>query len=140
MRRLAATLVALAATLAIAGCGQQDGTELPASAPAASAPTPMNEPTAATAVCEVGSGDPTAVVAMVDFAFEPTEVQGRVGEPIGWRNDGGVAHTATPDDGACTTPALAIGQTGSLVFSEAGTYPYHCDIHPTMTGTITITE
>jgi len=42
------------------------------------------------------------------------------------------------------TPLFASANLGSgasftFVFTAAGTYPYHCSIHPNMVGTITIT-
>ena len=59
---------------------------------------------------------------------------------IGWTNNDSAGHTAALDDGTCTTDTIAPGTTQALVFSVPGTYPYHCNIHPTlMKGTITIT-
>lgn len=39
-------------------------------------------------------------------------------------------------DGPRTTKMLARGATGSLVFSAAGSNPFHGKVHPNMTGTI----
>ena len=33
---------------------------------------------------------------------------------------------------------LQPGQSFTFTFAQAGTFPYHCDIHPTMTATITV--
>ena len=30
------------------------------------------------------------------------------------------------------------GETFTFTFTTAGVYPYHCTIHPTMVGTITV--
>ena len=38
-----------------------------------------------------------------------------------------------------STPAMSPnGDTYSFTFTAAGTYPYHCSIHPNMVGTIVI--
>jgi plastocyanin len=34
---------------------------------------------------------------------------------------------------------LGRGQSYSFTFTESGTFPYHCGIHPSMKGTITVT-
>jgi plastocyanin len=51
-----------------------------------------------------------------------------------------VPHRVALDDGSCEMSANIAGGGGkaSLVFSAAGTYPFHCAVHPTMKGTITI--
>jgi plastocyanin len=46
------------------------------------------------------------------------------------------SHSVTFDDG--TTSATQSQGTYSRMFSTAGTYAYHCSVHPTMTGTITV--
>ncbi len=53
-------------------------------------------------------------------------------------NSSGGPHTVTADDGAFDEE-LPDGETISVTMpSEAGEYPYHCEIHPSMTATITV--
>ena len=78
-------------------------------------------------------------VTIKNFAFSPEPVTAKVGDVIGWTNSDSIGHTATLDDGTCTTDIINNGQTQSLTFSAPGTYPYHCSVHPTqMKGTITV--
>jgi MYXO-CTERM domain-containing protein len=50
-----------------------------------------------------------------------------------------VTHTATSDTGAWTTGNIAPGGTSAAVaFPTAGTFPYHCAIHPSMAGTVIV--
>jgi len=52
-------------------------------------------------------------------------------------NNDGFRHTFTADDGTFDI-SLNAGETKSIDFSTiaAGTYTYHCKLHPSMTGTI----
>ena len=75
-----------------------------------------------------------------DFAFDPTAITAKVGQVIAFTNTGAAPHTATLDDGSCTTPNIAAGAADGLTFSAAGSYPFHCAIHTQMKGTITVTE
>lgn len=76
---------------------------------------------------------------IIDFEFDPATVSAKVGDVISWTNDGAAPHTATLDDhGACATAQLSPGQSGAISFDTAGTYPFHCSVHPTMKGTIEI--
>jgi plastocyanin len=45
----------------------------------------------------------------------------------------------TADDGSFTSDNLAPGSTFEANFSTTGDFHYHCNIHPTMTGTVTVT-
>ena len=48
-------------------------------------------------------------------------------------------HNITSDNGAFTASAnLAGNGTYSVALTAAGSYPYHCSIHPNMVGTITV--
>jgi len=63
-----------------------------------------------------------------------------VGDVVGWTNDDSAPHTVTMDDGACDTGQIAGGASGALVFNAAGTYAFHCEVHPDMAGTIEVSE
>lgn len=77
------------------------------------------------------------VVAIVDFAFEPAQVSIAAGSEVTWSHAGRAPHTVTFDDGT-DSGQLDGGDTYSRTFAQAGTYDYHCAIHPTMTGTVTV--
>jgi hypothetical protein len=55
-----------------------------------------------------------------------------------WVNSDGVEHDLESDSPLFDFD-LSPGATGSATFTAAGTYPYHCSIHPNMVGTIVIT-
>jgi hypothetical protein len=77
-------------------------------------------------------------VAISGFAFAPASVSVSVGDSVTWTNGDGVGHTATADDASFDTGTIAGGGSDSVTFSTAGTFAYHCTIHPAMTGTITV--
>ncbi|MGK2851127.1 MAG: hypothetical protein ACSLFN_09485 [Candidatus Limnocylindrales bacterium] len=110
-RRLAA--LALFATLALAACAGGGATSAPSAAAPSDAPS-----AAAGGACAPSTAAATVPVKIADFAF-PATVTAKVGDVVGFTNDG-APHTATLDDGSCTTDNIAQGATGSLVFSAAG--------------------
>lgn len=94
---------------------------------------------AAAAVCKETTGAGAVAVAIVDFAFQPSAVTASTGQVIAFSNTGSVGHTATLDSGGCATGTISAGTSDGLVFSVAGTYKFHCSIHPSqMTGTIVV--
>jgi plastocyanin len=103
------------------------------------APTAAPPSAGGAAACAVSTGTPTVKASIKSFAFSPDPVTAKVGQAIGWSNGDSVGHTVTLDNGACTTDTIAGGTTAGLTFTAPGTYAYHCKIHPTMKGTITIT-
>lgn len=143
MRRPAAILTVLLLSLTLAACSSGGGAT---AAPASAAPPAASEPAASIGGggggggCTASTDAPTVEVSIASFAFSPADVQAKVGDVIGFTNDDSASHTATLDEGDCTTESLTKGQTGALAFGEAGTFPFHCAIHSAMTGTITVTE
>lgn len=73
-----------------------------------------------------------------DFAFNPADITAKVGQTITFANNDSAPHTAGLDDGSCTTPNIASGSSDGLMFTAAGTFPFHCNVHPKMKGTITV--
>ena len=77
-------------------------------------------------------------VAIAGFAFAPQDVTVTVGDTITWTNSDATAHTATADDGSFDTGTIRASGTGTATFSTAGSFQYHCKIHSSMTGTVTV--
>lgn len=77
-------------------------------------------------------------VFMQYLAFVPASKTISVGTTITWTNRDNTTHTVTSNTGVFSSSNIAPNGTFSFKFITAGTYPYHCTIHPTMTGTITV--
>lgn len=76
-------------------------------------------------------------------SYSPDPVEVKAGDTVTWVNDDSTIHTATSRDGTFGTgddAYLRKGQTYSYTFDEAGEYPYYCDVHPAMVGTVIVTE
>ena len=85
----------------------------------------------------------TAQAATVDvdiagFAFSPTPLNVPVGTTVRWTNQDVAPHTATSDGAIWDSGTLGTGAQYSYTFTSPGTYPYHCDIHPSMTAVINV--
>lgn len=79
-------------------------------------------------------------VQIVEFSYEPDPVVVQAGGKVTWRNEDTAPHTATADDGSFDTGTIGKGKLGSATFKEPGTFTYHCEIHPTMHGTVEVVE
>jgi plastocyanin len=84
-----------------------------------------------------------ATVTMLDFSYEPIELEVTVGTTVIWDNAGEVQHSATADDGSFDTGLFDPGQQASVTFDTAGTFPYYCTLHGTaggvgMAGTVVV--
>ncbi|HEY8870146.1 MAG TPA: cupredoxin domain-containing protein [Candidatus Limnocylindrales bacterium] len=135
MRRFAMIALTLVATLALAACS---GAATPAPPTSGGSAAPAASTAAA---CTESKTAGTVAVTMQNTAYSTTAVAATVGQVIAFTNKEGVQHTASLDDGPCTTATLNQGETDGLVFSAPGSYPFHCNIHPTtMKGTFTISS
>jgi len=80
-----------------------------------------------------------AAVSIQNFSFQPQGVTINVGETVTWTmKDMGTQHTVTANDNSFSSSNLSTGNTYAHTFGQAGTFSYHCNIHPSMTGTVTV--
>ena len=77
-------------------------------------------------------------VQIVNSSFSPASLTVKVGDTVTWTNQDSMGHSATADDNSFDTGVLDQGKSGTVTFSKAGTYTYHCKIHSSMHGTITV--
>jgi len=73
-----------------------------------------------------------------NFAFQPTPLMITVGMTVTWTNRDSASHTTTSDSGIWNSGPLSNGKSFSFTFNQAGTFAYHCDIHPNMHGMIVV--
>src|SRR5262252_9750457 len=110
-------LLATVTALAGAGCGS--------SSPAA--------PTVAADVTISMVGDRGAQ------SFAPNPQTMRVGQTVAWMNNDTTAHDATQDQSRFGTGTISAGATSTpITMSTAGTFTYHCPIHPGMVGSLVV--
>jgi plastocyanin len=61
-----------------------------------------------------------------------------VGTTVTWRNTDSTSHTSTSNAPGWNSGTVAPGGQFSFAFQTAGTFPYHCAIHPGMVGTVVV--
>jgi plastocyanin len=72
------------------------------------------------------------------MAFDPGTITVAANTTITWTNNDGVAHTVTSNTGLFDSGTISANGTYSHMFATAGTYPYHCTIHPSMTASVIV--
>jgi plastocyanin len=88
-----------------------------------------------------GSGNPGAnEVWIQNMAFNPSTITIYTGTSIIWTNMDGNTHHVTSDTGLFDSGDLNPNGTYSYMFSTAGSYSYHCSIHPAMTATVIVKD
>jgi plastocyanin len=123
-------IVLAAALLAVSiGCGSSY------SAPAAPTPTPTT-PSAPT------PGTPVSIVngasVQTTGAYAPNPITVAVGGTVTWTNSDSTTHTSTGNNNTWNSGPILPGASFSRTFASAGSFPYHCTIHPGMVGTVTV--
>lgn len=94
------------------------------------------------------AGQATATV--LNFAFDPIDLEVPVGTTVTWTNEDRFGHTVTsgtPDSPTGEyelvlgelTDGDTSGMTGSQTYETAGTFEYFCRYHPNMVGTVIVT-
>lgn len=148
LRRCAVAAAAVAASLLAAACNSDaDPTvETPEDA-ADTTTTSTSAPPATTAPATDATTAPTSPtgpeagqrfrVAIKDSAYNPAAITVKPGVVVTWTNEDAANHTVTADDGSFDY-SLSRGRGVGKTFSTPGTYAYHCSIHPSMKGTVTV--
>lgn len=72
------------------------------------------------------------------MTFTPSTITIKAGTTITWTNKDGYAHTVTSDTNLFDSGNVASNGTFKFTFATAGTYPYHCSIHKSMTATVVV--
>jgi plastocyanin len=108
-------LLPLAAAAALVACSA------PAALAAASAP-----------------GAEPAGVRITQYRFEPPTLEIARGATVRWVNDDDDPHTVTADAGAFGSAGIDTHEEFVFTFPAAGTYAYHCALHPMMQGTVVV--
>jgi amicyanin len=78
-------------------------------------------------------------VKISNFKFGPRTLTVKVGTKVTWTNKDAIGHSVNFASGNINSNTLGLDAKFSHTFTAAGTYPYICDIHPFMHGTIVVT-
>ena len=97
-------------------------------------PTPTPTPTGGAANVSMINGASN----LTTTAFSPSPLNVAVGTTVTFVNNDITTHDAKADNGGFTTPFISPGSSAAVKLSTAGSFVYHCTIHPGMVGTIVV--
>lgn len=131
MLSLRIAVVTTSLMLAVACGGYSSSPAAPSPTPS---PTPTPDPTGASASVAIPVGAQT----LGNRAFNPDELDVAVGTTVTWTNTDSISHTSTSNAAGWDSGTVAPGGRFSFAFQTAGTFSYHCSIHPGMVGTVVV--
>jgi plastocyanin len=83
------------------------------------------------------AGSTASTITIKDFSFTtPPSVS--PGATVTVHNEDGTAHTVTADKGKAFDDPATPGTSTFTAPTEPGSYPFHCNIHPEMHGTLVV--
>lgn len=132
VRRLQGTvMLVVALALVTAACSSTSSTGSTSSSSTASTPS-------SPATSGGGGGASSATIVAEGFAFSPSSVDVSAGKvTLTVTNNDTTEHTFTLDDGSSSTN-LSPGKTVTITLDLTKTVGWHCNIHPSMTGTLNV--
>jgi plastocyanin len=122
-----AMVIVFSGALAAMSCGGKGGSPNYATNPPPSSPPPPPP-----------AGTHFHSVSIQYIAFSPTPLTVSVGDTVRWTNNDGITHTVTSDTGTELGAQLAAGTSYQHIFGTVGSFAYHCAIHTTMHGLVTV--
>ena len=126
--------LALGLTAVLSGCAYGNNNANSNANQSVAAPTPPTPQPAPTPVVAPS----VSAVTISNLAFNPAQLDIKIGATVTWTNNDPMAHTITSDNGQFASPTISSGSNFSFTFTKAGTYQYHCAIHPSMTGVVIV--
>ena len=137
MSKRAAVLMAVAvlAVPGLAACGDNEGSVSEEGGSNTGSGSVSGTGTGSASASGTGEG---AAVTVEGTAFKPPAVTAKVGQAVTWTFKDSFGHTATADDKSFDSGTKQGGATFVHTFTKAGTFTYHCTIHPGMKGTVTV--
>ena len=122
-----------------AGCGGDD--ENGGGSGGAAATGSESAPAETQAASSSSSTGDEITVTIKGFAFQPAEVDAKVGQTIKWVNEDDAPHNAVAQNGGnLKTKTFEKGGSDTFTLDAPGTIQYICTVHPQMKGTIKVTE
>lgn len=77
-------------------------------------------------------------VTVENTSFSPSSISAKAGDTVTWTFKDAFDHTVTADDMSFDSGGKKGGDTFDHTFAATGTFTYKCKIHPSMTGTVTV--
>ena len=111
----------------------------PTTAPPDTTTTTTTAPTTAPPATTTAAPRGSAAITIQAFTFTPPVLDVAAGTVVTATNRDGAPHTWTADDGSWSSGELQTDAAASHTFDRAGTFDYHCEIHPSMRGSVTVT-
>ena len=133
MKTLQLGLITLSTIILVSGGGGSSTPTTPTTpTPTPTAPTPPPTSISATVSIPVGA----ALLGTRAYVANPVTIA--PGGTVRWTNDDTVAHTSTSNSAVWNSGNVNPGGHFDVTFPTAGTFPYHCAIHPGMVGTVVV--
>jgi plastocyanin len=106
------------------------------------APTAV-QPTPTTVQLTLAKGSTLVVMIITNsdgsYSFSPAMLAIKVGTTVIWKDVSSAPHTVTSDDGTTfDSGTVPVGGSFHFTFKTAGSFSYHCNIHPYMKATIVV--
>jgi len=85
-----------------------------------------------------GGGPITDTVTIQATIFAPFTMTVGLGATVTWKNTDTETHSVVADDGSFSSGDIAPNETYSFSFTSNRSYPYHCGLHPAVTGAVQV--
>lgn len=100
--------------------------------------SPAQAAAATSSAQETAPGGPVQRVNLANLKFNPAELTVKRGTTVEWVNGDDVPHTVTAQDRSFRSGTMEKGKSYRHTFDRPGRYPYFCEFHPFMKGTVVV--